>query len=89
MKNDVLTFRVQLGDRGRLVLPAEVRRRLNLHTGDDLVLIVEHDGSIRMTTGHQVVRESRGMYGRRAPRRSLVDELIAERRDEARRESRR
>jgi AbrB family looped-hinge helix DNA binding protein len=52
-------FTIALGDRGRLVLPARLRRRLDLHPGDRLVL---------------------------APERSLVDELIAERRAEAQRD---
>jgi len=80
-------FQVQMGDRGRLVLPAEVRRRLKLRQGDDLVVTVEADGSLRLATARHVVRETRGLYRGRTGKRSLVDELIAERRKEARREN--
>lgn len=80
-------FPIQIGDRGRLVLPAKVRKRLNLRPGDELLLMVEPDGSLRLTNAQQAVRETRGLYRARARHRSLVDELIADRRKEARRES--
>jgi len=34
-------YRLQLGERGRIVLPARVRERLKLNPGDRLVLIVD------------------------------------------------
>ena len=71
---------LHLRDRGLLVLPAEIRRRLNLRRGDQLLLTVESDGSLRLRTARQAVRETRGLYRARARHRSLVDELIAERR---------
>jgi len=72
-------FPVRLGDSGRLVLPAEIRKQLNLRQGDQLLLSVEPDGSVRMTSAREVVRQTRGLYRVRAGRRSLVDELIADR----------
>ncbi|TMD81775.1 MAG: AbrB/MazE/SpoVT family DNA-binding domain-containing protein [Chloroflexi bacterium] len=80
-------FPVQLGDRGRLVLPAEIRKRLNLREGDQLLVTVQPDGSLRLMSPRQVVRETRGLYRTRAGHRSLADELIAERRAEAKREA--
>jgi AbrB family looped-hinge helix DNA binding protein len=79
-------YLVQLGDRGRLVLPAQIRKRLNLREGDELVVTVQPDGSLRLTSPAQIVRETRGLY-RTAGRRSLADELIAERRAEVKRET--
>lgn len=76
---------VRLGDRGRLVLPALVRRQLQLREGERLLLTVD-SGSIRLVSARQQVRASRGMYRHLAPNRSLVDELIADRRAEAARE---
>ena len=73
-------LQLHLRDRGLLVLPAEIRRRLNLRRGDQLLLTVESDGSLRLRTARQAVRETRGLYRARARHRSLVDELIAERR---------
>jgi hypothetical protein len=48
---------------------------------------VQPDGSLRLMSPRQVVRETRGLYRARARRRSLADELIAERRAEAKRET--
>jgi AbrB family looped-hinge helix DNA binding protein len=81
------TFPVQLQDRGRLVLPAEIRKRLSLREGDELVITMEPDTSLRLTSVRQVLREIRGLYKARAGNRSLSDELIAERRAEVRRAS--
>lgn len=80
-------FRIRLGERGRLVLPAEVRKQLNLREGDQLVVTVQPDGSLRLMSPRQIVRETRGLYRARAGRRSLTDEVIAQRRAEARAET--
>jgi AbrB family looped-hinge helix DNA binding protein len=79
------TFPVQLQDRGRLVLPAEIRKRLSLREGDELVITVEPDTSLRLTSVRQVLREIRGLYKVQAGNRSLADELILERRAEVKR----
>lgn len=80
------SYRVQIGDRGRMVLPAEVRKRLKLGPGDEVLVTEQSDGSLRLLSAQQVVRETRGLYRVRSGKRSLVDELIADRRAEARRE---
>jgi hypothetical protein len=48
---------------------------------------VQPDSTLRLTSPHLAVRETRGLYRARARNRSLADELIAERRAEARRET--
>lgn len=76
---------IRLGDRGRLVIPAAIRRQLGVERGDVLVASVE---------GARLVLEPRAAALGRLRERltaipagvSLVDELIAERRVEARRE---
>jgi AbrB family looped-hinge helix DNA binding protein len=80
-------FPVQLGDRGRLVLPAELCKRLNLREGDELLVTVQPDGSLRLASPRQAVRETRGLYRARAGGRLLSDELIAERRAEVKRQT--
>ena len=77
-------FPLRLGDRGRLVLPAAIRQHLNLRRADRLLLTVESDGSLRLATVRQALRQTRGLYRERARQRSLVDELIAERRNRGR-----
>jgi len=47
----------------------------------------EADDSLRLARAREVVRQTRGLYRNRTGTRSLVDELIAERRIEARREN--
>jgi bifunctional DNA-binding transcriptional regulator/antitoxin component of YhaV-PrlF toxin-antitoxin module len=81
------TYSVRLGDRGRLVLPSELRAILEVEPGDRFTAVLEHDGSVRLVGARAVARRGRGLLRDRVPGgRSLVDDLIAERRDEARRE---
>lgn len=71
---------------GVRALPSALRERLGLREGDQLVMTVQPDGSVSMVSLWEAVRRARGLYAHVAPGRSLVDELIAERREEARRE---
>jgi AbrB family looped-hinge helix DNA binding protein len=80
-------YSVTVGARGRVVLPAALRERLGLKEGDKLVLTVQPDGSVKLLSRREAVRRARGLFAHVAPGESLVDELIAERREEARRES--
>ena len=83
-------FRVTVSDRGRMVLPAEVRQKLNIKDGDWLTLVLEPDGVIRMLTGAVYARSLRGMFKHLGkPGEPLwSDQLIAERRREAAMEER-
>ena len=76
---------VKMGDRGRVVIPSSVRRRLGLAPGDALVLS-EHGDEIRLQPLARRVAALRGAYADLAPGRDLAAELIAERRAEAARE---
>lgn len=68
------------------MLPAAVRRQLRIAAGDRLLVSVEEDGSVRLVSVREQAERMRGMLKDRAPGRSVVDELIAERRAEARKE---
>jgi AbrB family looped-hinge helix DNA binding protein len=76
-------YTLQLGQRGRVVLPAAVRRRLGLHPGERLVLALEPDGTMRLSPLHHQVEALQGAYRHLAPGQNLADQLIAERRREA------
>ena len=78
-----------LGARGRLVLPADVRRRLSLDEGSRLLLVVHEDRSLTLLPFATIARNARGLFKDFAPGRCLSEELIAGRRAEAARESRR
>lgn len=79
--------RTRIGEGGRLVIPAHLRRRLGLAVGDDALLIETRDGELRLTTPEAGLRHARALVRRYVkPSESLVEELLAERRQEARRE---
>jgi len=80
-------YTLQVGEEGNLLLPVPVQQQLNLQPGDRLTLTVEADGSLRLISLRQQVRELQGLFKDIAPGVSLADELIQERREEARRES--
>jgi AbrB family looped-hinge helix DNA binding protein len=67
-----------MGDRGRLVVPVELRNRLGLQAGTP-VLLVETDAGIIVTTREHAKRLVRAQL----QGVSLVAELLAERRSEA------
>jgi AbrB family looped-hinge helix DNA binding protein len=76
---------IRMGERGRLVIPSEVRRRIGLKPGDRLILS-EADGEIRLRPASASIEALRGAWGESTAGRDLADELIAERRSEAGRE---
>ena len=64
-----------MGDRGRLVVPAELRDRLRLKTGSPLVLVETPQGVV-IATREQV----KALVRSRLQGLDLVEELLAERR---------
>lgn len=79
-------IRTTLGKGGRLNLPAEHRRALGLSDGDEVLVGVEGD-AIRIQTREAALdRVQRMVRGRLGEGRTPSEELIAERREEARRE---
>jgi len=68
-----------LGQQGRLVIPAEIRAALGLGPGDRLHLEVDGD-RIVLRRPEAAVAELRALAAALPPGRSLVDELLAERR---------
>jgi AbrB family looped-hinge helix DNA binding protein len=89
MKNVQLTesTRVRVDTAGRVVIPAELRQRLGIKPGQELILS-ETPGGIQVQTFRQVLTDAQDFFAHYAiPGKSVVDELIRERCDEARRES--
>ena len=78
--------RVRVDSAGRVVIPGEVRRHLGIAPGEDLILSEDESG-IRLQTFEQAVKAVQEVFTPyRVPGASVVDELIREREDEARRE---
>jgi AbrB family looped-hinge helix DNA binding protein len=72
------TYPVVMGDRGRLVIPADLRERMGLEPGTQLVLVETRHGLVMATREQvkQLVRdELKGL--------DLVAELLADRRKAA------
>ena len=81
------TREIVVGDRGRVVLPSDIRATLGLEPGDRMLLTTDADGSLRLRPYRAVAAQGLGLLADLAPGGdSMVDELIAERRAEARRE---
>lgn len=72
------TWTVTVGDRGRLVVPVEVRERLHLREGSTLILLETDDGLVLLTREQLKSRVQGQLTGA-----GLVDALLAERRAEA------
>ena len=85
MSDRELHAEVRIGPQGRIVVPARMRGALGIEPGDSLLA--------RVANGRLVIEKPEAIerrlheYFRRFEGRSLADELIAERREEYRRES--
>ena len=79
----------RMSENGRIVLPAAIRKAMDLKGGDELTLSLDEDGLHIRTMRQKIARAQAIARERAVPGRSLVDELIAERRLEAQREARR
>jgi AbrB family looped-hinge helix DNA binding protein len=76
--------RLKINENGRVVIPASFREALGIRAGDELVLRLEDD-ELRISTMKQRLERARKLARKYVkPGRSLVDELIAERREAAR-----
>ena len=79
-------IRLKLSENGRVVIPAHVRKDLGVESGGEILLERQKDG-YRLTTRRQRSREAQETIRRYIkPGVSLVDELIAERREAAKHE---
>ena len=78
--------RARINESGRVVIPASFRKALGIRAGDEVVLRIEDD-ELRITTlKRRIERAQRLVRKFVKPGVSLADELIAERREAARRE---
>ncbi|MFI5270176.1 MAG: AbrB/MazE/SpoVT family DNA-binding domain-containing protein [Chloroflexota bacterium] len=77
---------VQMGPKGRVVIPASYRDALGLQPGDDLVVILDGQ-ELRLISRREVLRRIQEEMTAAVPAaRVLSEELLAERRAEAARE---
>lgn len=80
------TETTQMSENGRLVIPAASRRAANIKPREILTVRVDDEG-IHLQTRAQAIKRAQAIVRKYVPEGvSLVDELIAERRKEAKRE---
>ncbi len=81
----MVAFRMRLNRQGRLVIPAELRAASGIAPGSDVV-VEAFEGEVRIRSVDAAVARVQTKYKELAQGRSVVDELIAERREEAARD---
>jgi len=78
--------RMRINENGRDVIPASYRKALGINVGDEVVLRIDGD-ELRITTLKRRIAQAQRRIRRYVkPGRSLSGELIAERREAAKRE---
>ena len=75
----VATNRTKMGANGRVVIPAALRHELDLEPGEELVARIDGE-SLVLEKRDALLRRIQAEFRAAAGDRSLVDELIAERR---------
>ncbi len=78
------TNTLSVGPKGRVVIPIEIRRRLGLEEGSQLVALVEGDAVLLLPRA-ALKRRLRGMFA--GVGSSMADELVRDRRAAAAEES--
>jgi AbrB family looped-hinge helix DNA binding protein len=82
-----MTETVVLGESGRIVLPASIRKEFGLKPGDRLTIFAGKDG-IRIVSWKMALEELRAsIIAKRGSLKGILDEFLEERREEARREA--
>lgn len=74
---------VQVGENGRMNLPADVRRALGLN-GSGRIILTQDENGVLLTTADHALKRIRALAAPfKVDGRSVVDELLADRREEA------
>ena len=78
--------RARISEKGRLVIPASIRKELGIEVGDVVDLRVE-DNELRVSTIKSRIERAQNRLRKYAvPGKLMSDELIADRREEVKRE---
>lgn len=80
-------YTIAIGTKGRLILPTALQRQANLHEGEKVVITLAEDGTLKIIPLRSCAKACEGMFAHLAPGTSFADELIAERRKEAKKEA--
>ena len=74
----------KLTNGNRIVIPAAIRKSLGLSVGDPVTMVLQDNGEVRLLTQAEAIKQAQKLVRQYIPaERSLVEELLAERRTEA------
>ena len=86
-RNAAVRYKAKVDGTGRVLIPAEIRKRLGMKPGATVTITEGPSGRIVLEPAMALLREAQDYFRSIAPASVLwSDELIAERRKEARRE---
>jgi len=77
----------RVNQKAHVLLPAAIRRGLRLREGSELLVTLEEDGRVVLLTPASAWTRVQALFDGAAPPPSVVNELLDERREEARREA--
>jgi AbrB family looped-hinge helix DNA binding protein len=82
-----MTETVVLGESGRIVLPAAIRKEFGMEPGERLTVIAD-DGEIRIFSRKMILDKVRArILEKRGTLKGILDEFLEERHEQARREA--
>lgn len=83
---DNLKMRTKVAEGGRIVIPAKIREALDIRIGENVTLEVT-DNELRISTSREALRRLQKLVRQHVPPgRSIVDEFLRERREEAKKD---
>ncbi len=82
MSENIMQTKVRLGNQGRLVIPAKLRKLLEIESGDTL-LVRFHEGQIVLEKTETIKRRLKERFAKLPKGKSLAEELLIDRRKEA------
>jgi AbrB family looped-hinge helix DNA binding protein len=85
---ETIEANTRVNENGRIVIPAKIRAQMDLKPGDSVLMKLEEDGVLRIESHQARIRRIQEEFRKFAQPGTLAsDELIADRREEARRET--
>jgi AbrB family looped-hinge helix DNA binding protein len=84
----IMSVTVKIDSAGRVMIPAPLRKQLKLGEGS-LLQIEAREGAIVLVSREEAIRRAQELFMNKCPERNLSEELLADRRAEAKRENRR
>lgn len=87
-KDEITMNTAYVTSKGQMVVPAHIRRRYGIKPGTRINFVEEGDRIIFQPVTREYISSFRGMFKRKPGEKSMVQELIEERRAEKEKEDR-